>query len=187
SFLRRRGRHRDAGRALRAPAGGARAGEQLREGRHRAGHGRDAAHGQAAVRRAVGRRDRGDRRHDLLPGPRARRDRGGTDERQVVRMSMTKTRLDDTRQGDAAHGVLKARPLFDGPIVKRAIVDSIWKLDPRTLLKNPVIFTVEVVSVLVTIRIVADIVSGGPIAFDTAIAIGLWFTVLFANFAEAMA
>ena len=49
------------------------------------------------------------------------------------------------------------------------------------------IFTVEVVSVMVTVRIVADIVSGGPIAFDTAIAIGLWFTVLFANFAEAMA
>ena len=48
-------------------------------------------------------------------------------------------------------------------------------------------FVVEIVSVIVTIRIVADIVSGGPVAFDTAIAIGLWFTVLFANFAEAMA
>ena len=49
------------------------------------------------------------------------------------------------------------------------------------------IFVVEVVSVVVTIRIVTDIVSQGPVAFDTAIALGLWFTVLFANFAEAMA
>ena len=49
------------------------------------------------------------------------------------------------------------------------------------------IFVVEVVSVVVTIRIVADAVNGGPVAFDTAIALGLWFTVLFANFAEAMA
>jgi K+-transporting ATPase ATPase B chain len=81
----------------------------------------------------------------------------------------------------------KARPLFDTPIVRRALVDSLRKLDPRTLLKNPVIFVVEVVSAIVTIRIVTDIASGGPIAFDTAIGLGLWFTVLFANFAEAMA
>ncbi|HUL85894.1 MAG TPA: potassium-transporting ATPase subunit B, partial [Actinomycetota bacterium] len=101
-------------------------------------------------------------------------------------MSTTQTPLEDKPQGEA-HGVAEARPLFDGPIVRRAIIDSFWKLNPRSLLKNPVIFTVEVVSVLVTIRIVADVVSGGPIAFDTAIAIGLWFTVLFANFAEAMA
>jgi K+-transporting ATPase ATPase B chain len=80
-----------------------------------------------------------------------------------------------------------ARPLFDGPIVRRAVVDSARKLDPRTLLRNPVIFVVEIVSAVVTIRIVADAVNGGPVAFDSAIAVGLWFTVLFANFAEAMA
>jgi K+-transporting ATPase ATPase B chain len=85
------------------------------------------------------------------------------------------------------HRTLRARPLFDPPIVKRAIRDSFVKLNPLTLLRNPVIFVVEVVSVVVTIRIVADIVSEGPVAFDTAIALGLWFTVLFANFAEAMA
>jgi potassium-transporting ATPase ATP-binding subunit len=85
------------------------------------------------------------------------------------------------------HGAVRARPLFDGPIVKRAVVDSVIKLDPRSLLKNPVIFVVEVVSIIVTLRIVADIVNGGTVAFDIAIAIGLWFTVLFANFAEAMA
>ena len=87
----------------------------------------------------------------------------------------------------AEHGAVRARPLFDGPIVRRAIVDSFLKLNPITLMKNPVIFVVEVVSVVVTIRIATDIMSGGPIAFDTAIALGLWFTVLFANFAEAMA
>ena len=54
-------------------------------------------------------------------------------------------------------------------------------------MRNPVIFVVEVVSVVVTIRLAADILHGGPVAFDTAIALGLWFTVLFANFAEAMA
>jgi len=101
-------------------------------------------------------------------------------------MSTTQTPVEDTPQ-EVAHGAVRARPLFDPPIVQQAIIDSLLKLDPRTLLKNPVIFTVEVVSVVVTIRIVADIVSGGTIAFDTAIAIGLWFTVLFANFAEAMA
>jgi K+-transporting ATPase ATPase B chain len=86
-----------------------------------------------------------------------------------------------------ASTTVKPRPLFDGPIVRQAIVDSFRKLNPRTLLRNPVIFVVEVVSVVVTIRIVADAVSGGPVAFDTAIGLGLWFTVLFANFAEAMA
>jgi potassium-transporting ATPase ATP-binding subunit len=82
---------------------------------------------------------------------------------------------------------VRARPLFDPPIVRRAIVDSFGKLNPRTLIKNPVIFVVEIVSIVVTIRVIADIVGGGPVAFDTAIGIGLWFTVLFANFAEAMA
>ncbi len=98
-------------------------------------------------------------------------------------MSVTTTPGSDKTE----HGTLRARPLFDPPIVKRAVVDSFRKLNPITLMKNPVIFVVEVVSLVVTIRIVTDIVSGGPIAFDTAIAVGLWFTVLFANFAEAMA
>jgi potassium-transporting ATPase ATP-binding subunit len=89
-----------------------------------------------------------------------------------------------TAQGVAA---VRARPLFDPPIVRRAVVDSLVKLNPTKLLRNPVIFVVEVVSAVVTIRIAADIVSGGRVAFDTAIGLGLWFTVLFANFAEAMA
>ncbi|HET9724939.1 MAG TPA: potassium-transporting ATPase subunit KdpB [Actinomycetota bacterium] len=98
-------------------------------------------------------------------------------------MSVTTT----PRPQESEHGTIEARPLFDPPIVRRAVRDSFVKLNPVTLLRNPVIFVVEVVSVVVTIRIVADIVSEGPIAFDTAIALGLWFTVLFANLAEAMA
>src|SRR6478672_1650562 len=90
-------------------------------------------------------------------------------------------------QPDQPEHAVKARPLFDPPIVRQAIVDSFTKLNPITLMRNPVIFVVEVVSVVVTLRIAADIVNGGEIAFDTAIALGLWFTVLFANFAEAMA
>ena len=70
----------------------------------------------------------------------------------------------------------------------RALVESFLKLNPRTLMKNPVIFVVEVVSVdRDASGSSTDLSSSGPVAFDTAIALGLWFTVLFANFAEAMA
>jgi K+-transporting ATPase ATPase B chain len=81
----------------------------------------------------------------------------------------------------------KSRPLLDPAIVRTAIRESFIKLDPRTLIRNPVIFVVEVVSVVVTIRVVADALQGGPIFFDAAVTLGLWFTVLFANLAEAMA
>jgi potassium-transporting ATPase ATP-binding subunit len=94
--------------------------------------------------------------------------------------------LTPTQSGQGGRAV-KARPLFDAPIVRRAAIDSFAKLDPRALLRNPVIFAVEVVSAVVTVRLIADVVNSDPIAFDAAIAVGLWFTVLFANFAEAMA
>src|SRR5262249_21758906 len=124
------------------------------------------------------------------PGPGARANRRAAVARKAVRMTKSVEERDEAsrRDGQEPTAAVKARPLFDPPIVKRAIWDSFGKLNPRTLLKNPVIFVVEVVSAVVTIRIVADIASGGHgIAFDTAIAVGLWFTVLFANFAEAMA
>jgi K+-transporting ATPase ATPase B chain len=82
---------------------------------------------------------------------------------------------------------VRARPLFDPPIVRRAVLESFVKLNPGTLWRNPVMFVVEIVSLLVSVRVVSDIASGGPIAFDASIAIWLWFTVVFANFAEAMA
>ena len=81
-----------------------------------------------------------------------------------------------------------ARPLFDPEIVGRAIRESFVKLDPRTLMKNPVMFVVEVGAALTTIFFIRDVVTGTPdCCFGIQIALWLWFTVLFANFAEAMA
>ena len=78
--------------------------------------------------------------------------------------------------------------LLDWPIAKGALVASLRKLDPRELLRNPVILSVEVVSVLVTGQLIVDLVQGtGSRTFEIQIAIWLWLTVLFANFAEALA
>src|SRR5689334_2044173 len=81
-----------------------------------------------------------------------------------------------------------ARPLFDPEILKRAIRHSFIKLNPMVLLKNSVIFVVEVGAAITTLFLIRDIVIGAPgIGFPIQIALWLWFTVLFANFAEAMA
>ncbi len=81
-----------------------------------------------------------------------------------------------------------SRPLFDPEIVSRAIKACFGKLNPFTLMKNPVMFVVEVGAALTTIFLVRDIFTGaGGIGFTLQIALWLWFTVLFANFAEAMA
>ncbi len=81
-----------------------------------------------------------------------------------------------------------ARPLFDPDIVKRALKDSFIKLNPATLAKNPVMFVVEVGALVTTIYLVRDAVTGAKdLGFTFQIALWLWFTVLFANFAEAMA
>ena len=78
--------------------------------------------------------------------------------------------------------------LFDGPILRRAIVDAFRKLDPRQLARNPVIFVTEAVSAVVTILFIRDLVTHNGVAlFSGQIAAWLWFTVLFANFAEAVA
>ena len=83
---------------------------------------------------------------------------------------------------------LRARPLFDPPIVKRALGDSVRKLEPRLMLKNPVMFVVEVGAVITSVLFARDLAVGAPIAgFTFQITLWLWFTVLFANFAEAMA
>lgn len=83
----------------------------------------------------------------------------------------------------------KSRPLFDPPIVRRAIVDSFAKLDPRRQLRNPVMFTVFVGSILTTglgLYAIKNPGTESP-AFILGVSAWLWFTVLFANFAEAMA
>jgi potassium-transporting ATPase ATP-binding subunit len=80
------------------------------------------------------------------------------------------------------------RPLFDRPIVRRALYEAVFKLDPRHMLRNPVMFVVLVGSVLTTLTLAWDAATGrGDLAFTLQLALWLWFTVLFANFAEAMA
>jgi K+-transporting ATPase ATPase B chain len=82
-----------------------------------------------------------------------------------------------------------ARPLWDPPIVRRALWDSLTKLDPRHQLRNPVMFTVFLGSIFTTILAVQAIgrTTGESAIFIGGVSLWLWFTVLFANFAEAMA
>jgi K+-transporting ATPase ATPase B chain len=83
---------------------------------------------------------------------------------------------------------IKAKPLADKKIVVRAIVDSFAKLHPRIMMKNPVMFVVEVGAVLTTLELLRDTLRHtGAFGFGLQITLWLWFTVLFANFAEAMA
>jgi K+-transporting ATPase ATPase B chain len=78
--------------------------------------------------------------------------------------------------------------LLDSSIVVPAIGDSFRKLDPRTLARNPVMFAVEIVAAAATILFARDLLAGtGEAAFTGQITVWLWFTVLFANFAEAVA
>jgi potassium-transporting ATPase ATP-binding subunit len=78
----------------------------------------------------------------------------------------------------------KSKSLWDAKIIRRALVDAVVKLDPRTMMKNPVMFVVEVGSVVTTALLFRGKQS---FAFNLQITLWLWFTVLFANFAEAMA
>jgi K+-transporting ATPase ATPase B chain len=78
--------------------------------------------------------------------------------------------------------------LFDPKIVVAAIGSAFVKLDPRTLVKNPVMFVLEIVTALTTVILIRVLVTGGAhIGFEFQIILWLWFTVLFANFAEAVA
>ena len=80
------------------------------------------------------------------------------------------------------------RSLFDPKIMRRAAVDALFKLKPSTMMRNPVMFIVEVGSVLTTVLLFTDRMRHqGHFSFDLQITVWLWFTVLFANFAEAMA
>src|SRR6201997_5527134 len=78
--------------------------------------------------------------------------------------------------------------MLDPKIVWPAITAAFVKLDPRAMMKNPVMFVVEVVATLTTVIFIRDLVTGGEnLAFTFQIILWLWFTVLFANFAEAIA
>ncbi|HZJ45936.1 MAG TPA: potassium-transporting ATPase subunit KdpB, partial [Pyrinomonadaceae bacterium] len=81
--------------------------------------------------------------------------------------------------------------IWNAQIVKRAVVDSFKKLNPRKMMGNPVMFVVEVGSVLTTLQLIRGMIAPIPgvtnTGFELQITLWLWFTVLFANFAEAMA
>ena len=87
----------------------------------------------------------------------------------------------DNRRGAAA-------ALLDPAILLPAFGDTFRKLDPRQMIRNPVMFVVEVVATLTTVLLIRDLVTGGPgIGFTFQIVLWLWITVLFANLAEAVA
>ena len=78
--------------------------------------------------------------------------------------------------------------IWDPPLIRRALVDALWKLNPLTMARNPVMFVVEVGAVLVSGRFALDVATNrGDLLFEGQIVALLWLTVLFANFAEAMA
>ena len=82
----------------------------------------------------------------------------------------------------------KSTSFGDRKILRNAIIDSFWKLDPRLMVKNPVMFVVEVGAVITLVVLVSNLVQHhGEFRFGLQITLWLWFTVLFANFAEAMA
>jgi K+-transporting ATPase ATPase B chain len=92
------------------------------------------------------------------------------------------TVINETTPDASGHGVAQARGLFDGPILRQALKDSFTKLDPRVQVKNPVMFVVLVGSIITLFEAFAH-----PGTFTWSITVWLFLTVLFANFAEAMA
>ncbi|MGH9881526.1 MAG: potassium-transporting ATPase subunit KdpB [Pyrinomonadaceae bacterium] len=86
---------------------------------------------------------------------------------------------------------VQKKAAWNSRIVKRALVDSFRKLNPRQMMRNPVMFVVEVGSILTTLQFIRGIIAPIPgvtnTGFELQITLWLWFTVLFANFAEAMA
>src|ERR1700722_5930217 len=82
----------------------------------------------------------------------------------------------------------KGKAIWDMKIVRGAIWDSLVKLNPRKMMGNPVMFVVEVGSVGTTVLLIRGMIRDeGAFGFNLQITLWLWFTVLFANFAEAMA
>ncbi|MGA7383156.1 MAG: potassium-transporting ATPase subunit B, partial [Methylocella sp.] len=81
------------------------------------------------------------------------------------------------------------RSMFDPAIIRPAIWEAFRKLDPRLMIRNPVMFVVEIVSVLTTILYLRELLTGeaGTAKFTFQICLWLWITLLFANFAEAVA
>jgi len=77
--------------------------------------------------------------------------------------------------------------VFSGPLIRQASIDAVWKLAPNVVARNPVMFVVYIGAIVSTLLLARQFNGGGRFGFTLQIAIWLWFTVLFANFAEAMA
>jgi potassium-transporting ATPase ATP-binding subunit len=82
----------------------------------------------------------------------------------------------------------RQKAAWDAGIVRTAVLDSFRKLNPRTMMKNPVMFVVEVGSVVLSLLLIRNLTTNAPgFGFNLQVTLWLWFTVIFANFAEAMA
>jgi K+-transporting ATPase ATPase B chain len=99
-------------------------------------------------------------------------------------ISQVLRKVDPTMGTEPPRPKAKSKAVWEWRIVRRAILDSLMKLNPRHMMGNPVMFVVEVGSVITTILLFKG---GTQFAFNLQITLWLWFTVLFANFAEAMA
>ncbi len=97
---------------------------------------------------------------------------------------------DPQTHASAPHGRRGDRPLFQADLVRTAAVDAVRKLHPRRMIRNPVMFVVEVGSLFTTVLGIHALATGAgdaPVGFTLGVSAWLWFTVLFANFAEALA
>jgi K+-transporting ATPase ATPase B chain len=96
--------------------------------------------------------------------------------------------VQDNSFSAAEKAMAKRQSLWNPVILRQALVGAFTKLNPRVMVKNPVMFVVEIGSVVTTGLLIQDLVQHRPgFSFDLQITLWLWFTVLFANFAEAMA
>src|SRR5574340_183578 len=118
------------------------------------------------------------------------------DHQQATPSTPEDAQAPESRPGRIGSGVAKARrprraaSLFDPAITRRAVGDSFRKLDPPSQARNPVMSVVEVGSVITSIEFFRSLVDAhlrGDTGFILGVTLWLWFTVLFANFAEAMA
>src|SRR5215469_7371069 len=92
-----------------------------------------------------------------------------------------------TKEGQRMAAQARSLSLFDPTILGPAIGDAFKKLNPATSWHNPVMFVVEIVSAATTILFMRDLIAGSGASFSGQISLWLWFTVVFANFAEAVA
>lgn len=95
---------------------------------------------------------------------------------------------DNVSTENTGHPSKRRKALWDGKILRESIVEAFKKLNPRTMMRNPVMFVVEIGSIITSVLLLRDLTGHNrSFAFDLQITLWLWFTVLFANFAEAVA